>query len=76
MARINRDCARLIHAAKRRRKRFLARFGNPMQHPKWRKAVFAEIDRKVEKEWHLHGQNPEYARQNLMDEAYGTMLPT
>jgi len=68
LARIRKSAAVEIKAEDRRRKRFDSRWRNPMQHPKWRKAVFAEIERKVATEWHLHGTDPEAARVNLMDE--------
>jgi hypothetical protein len=75
MERIRKDCALEMKAAARRQKRFDSRWRNPMQHPKWRKAEFAEIERKVATEWHLHGTDPEAARANLMDEAYGIVSP-
>ncbi len=76
LSRIRKASSVEIKAEERRTKRYNARWRNPMQHPKWRKAIRAEIERKVAMEWHFHGTSPEYARANLMSEAYGENLPT
>jgi hypothetical protein len=76
LARIRKDAAIWRKAETMRQKRFDFRWRKPMQHPKWRKAVFAEIERKVATEWYLHGQTPEYARQNLLSDVYDENLPT